>query len=214
MKHIRYSCFSSKYLKPSRLSLHTNGLTSRGHREKKWINKPLFYDLTLDDKGNVTLTLEEKWSGDNDRLVNYNSNAIFNCVGVGQIKLITTCESTKEAWKILQTAYEGTSDVKRSKLSILTTKFEELCMKDDETLVDFYSRLWDIANKSFALGERIPESKLVWKIVRSLPDRFQSKVIVVEESKNLDIMKIDELMGSLGMSSGCTSLLILYTNLN
>ena len=79
---------------------------------------------------------------------------------------------------------------------MLTTRFEELHMKDDETLADFYSRLCDIANESFALGERIPESKLVWKIVRSLPDRFQSKVTAIEESKNLDIMKIDELMRS------------------
>ena len=85
-----------------------------------------------------------RWFGDDDRLAKYNSkalNAIFNGVGADRIKLITTCESTKEAWKILQTAYEGTSDVKRSKLSILTTKFEELCMKDVKTLADFFDRL-------------------------------------------------------------------------
>ena len=70
-------------------------------------------------------------------------------------------------------------------------------MKDDETLADFYSSLCDIANESFALDERIPRSKLVWKIIRFLLDRFQSNVIAIEESKNLDIMKIDELIGSL-----------------
>ena len=59
-----------------------------------------------------------------------------------------------------------------------------------------YSRLCDIANKSFGLGERILESKLVWKIIRSLPDKFQSKVTIIGESKNLYIMKIDKL-GSL-----------------
>ena len=35
------------------------------------------------------------------------------------------------------------------------------------------------------------------KIVRSLPDRFQSNVTAIEEGKNLDITKIDELIGSL-----------------
>ena len=79
---------------------------------------------------------------------------------------------------------------------MLTTRFEELYMKDDETLADFYSRVCDITNDSFSISERIPESKLVWKIVRSLPDRFQSNAIIINESKNLDIMKIDELMGS------------------
>ena len=59
---------------------------------------------TKDDKGNVTLTPEDKWSHDNDRLTNYNFkalNAIFNGVGADQIKLITTYESAKEAWEIL-----------------------------------------------------------------------------------------------------------------
>ena len=78
----------------------------------------------------------------------------------------------KEAWEILQTTYEGTSDVKISKLLMLTTRFEELHMKDDETLANFYSRLYDIAKESFSLDERISESKPVWKLVRSLPDRF------------------------------------------
>ena len=35
------------------------------------------------------------------------------------------------------------------------------------------------------------------KIVRSLPDRIQSKLTTIEESKNLNIVKIDELKESL-----------------
>ena len=96
---------------------------------------------TRNDKGNVNLTPKEKWFGDNDRLENYNSkalNAIFNGVDADQIKLITTCESVKEAWKILQTTYEGTSDIKRSKLLMLATRFKELRMKDDESLTDLF----------------------------------------------------------------------------
>ena len=53
-----------------------------------------------DDEVNVFLTLEVKWSANDDRLVNYNSralNTIFNGVGTDQIKLITTCDSPKEA---------------------------------------------------------------------------------------------------------------------
>ena len=79
---------------------------------------------TKNDEGNVVLKLEVIWSADDDRLANYNSkvlNAIFNDGIISQIKLITTCESVKEAWEILQTTYEGTSDVKRSKLLMLTT---------------------------------------------------------------------------------------------
>ena len=69
------------------------------------------YCTTKDDESSVVLTPEIKWSANDDKLVNYNSkalNVIFNGVSVDHIKLLITCESAKEAWEILQTAYEGT----------------------------------------------------------------------------------------------------------
>ena len=70
-------------------------------------------------------------------------------------------------------------------------------MHDDESLSEFYTKLCDIANESFVLGEKIPETTLVRKIMRSLPDRFSSKVIAIEQAKDLDSMKVEDLMGSL-----------------
>ena len=60
------------------------------------------------------------------------------------------------------------------------------------SLSDFYIKLCDIPNESFALGEKIPETTLARKIMRSLPERFSSKVIVIEEAKDLDSMKVKE----------------------
>ena len=99
-------------------------------------------------------------------------HAIFNGVGEGYIKLISSCVSAKDAWQILQTQFEGTADVKRSRLVMLTTRFENLRMSEKETLTEFYEEFSDIANEYFALGEKFPDSVLVRKIVRSLPDRF------------------------------------------
>ena len=53
-------------------------------------------------------------------------------------------------------------------------------MLDDESLSNFYIKLCDIASESFALGDKIPETTLVRKIIRSLPDKFSSKVIAIE----------------------------------
>jgi hypothetical protein len=96
-----------------------------------------------------------------------------------------------------QTAHEGTSKVRMSKLQLLSTKFENLKMEDDETISEFNNRIRDIANSSFALGERIPEEKLTRKILRLLPKRFNMKVTSIEESQDLRTMKMDELIGSL-----------------
>lgn len=70
-------------------------------------------------------------------------------------------------------------------------------MLKDETIFDFNSKLFDIANEAFALGEKIPEEKLVRKTLRSIPRRFAYKVIAIEEAKDVWSIKLDELMGSL-----------------
>ena len=49
----------------------------------------------------------------------------------------------------------------------------------------------------FNLGEKTEDSKVVRKILRSLPESFRAKVTAIEESKDLDEIKIQELIGSL-----------------
>ena len=47
------------------------------------------------------------------------------------------------------------------------------------------------------MGEKTEDSKVVRKILRSLPESFRAKVTTVEESKDLDEIKVQELIGSL-----------------
>ncbi|MGK4301840.1 hypothetical protein, partial [Klebsiella pneumoniae] len=86
--------------------------------------------------------------------------AIFNGVDVNQFKLIFTCIIAIEVWEILQNTHEGIDDDKRSKLQMLTFRFENLKMFDDELLAKFFAKLSDISNECFVLGEMILESKL------------------------------------------------------
>ena len=106
-------------------------------------------------------------------------------------------KTTKEVWTILETTYEGTKKVKDTKLQMLTTKFEELKMGDDEAFDSFYGKLNEIVIAKINLGEEIEDSKMVRKILRSLPENFRAKVTAIEESKDLDEIKIQELIGSL-----------------
>jgi hypothetical protein len=48
-----------------------------------------------------------------------------------------------------------------------------------------------------SLGKPISDVKLIRKILRSLLERFKIKVTTIEESKDLEEMKIEELVGSL-----------------
>ena len=93
--------------------------------------------------------------------------------------------------------YEGTKKVKDIKLQMLTTLFEELKMSEDESFDFFYSKLNEVVIGNFNLGEKTEDSKIVRKILRSLLESFHAKVTAIEESKDLDDIKVQELIGSL-----------------
>ena len=82
---------------------------------------------------------------------------------------------------------------------MLATKFEHIRMHENQTFSSFYSELSDIVNSSFNLREPIPNSKVVRKILRSLQERFRLKVTTTEESKDIDSMRVDELVDSIQM---------------
>ena len=107
-----------------------------------------------------------------------------------EFKKISLTETAKEVWTILQITYEGTKAVKDSKLQRLTTSFEEIKMEEDESFDKLYSKLKDIVNSAFNLGETIPEPKIVRKMLRSLPERFHAKITAIEESKDIDQVSV------------------------
>ncbi|KAG2667762.1 hypothetical protein I3760_15G130800 [Carya illinoinensis] len=142
----------------------------------------------------------DDWTKEEITNCNWNSkglNAIFMAVSPEEFKRISMCEIAKEAWDILEVTHEGTKIVKNSKLQLLTSKFEEIKMLEEESFDDFYSKLNDIVNSRFNLGEKVEDSRVVRKILRSLPERFRPKVTAIEESKDLDAIKVEELVGSL-----------------
>ena len=97
----------------------------------------------------------------------------------------------------METTYEGTKKVKDTKLQMLTTRFEELKMSEDKSFDSFYGKLNEVVIGKFNLGEKTEDSKIVRKILRSLPESFRVKVTTIEESKDLDNIKVQELIGSL-----------------
>ena len=83
------------------------------------------------------------------------------------------------------------------KLQRLTISFEEIRMEEDETFDEFYAKLKGIVNSAFNFGESIAESKIVRKILRSLPERFHAKITAIEEVKDIDQIPLTELVGKL-----------------
>ena len=84
------------------------------------------------------------WDEAKIKAANFNCkalNALFSAVTNKEFKKISSIETAKVAWTILQTTYEGTKAIKDSKLQRLTTSFEEIKMEEDESFDEFYAKL-------------------------------------------------------------------------
>ena len=82
------------------------------------------------------------WDNAKIKAANFNSralNALFSAVINEKFKKISSTETAKEAWTILQTAYKGTKAVKDSKLQRLTTSFKRLSWRSISHSMSFMS---------------------------------------------------------------------------
>ncbi|XP_073120958.1 uncharacterized protein [Henckelia pumila] len=153
-----------------------------------------------DGEGDFLLKPETEWNADETAASNMNNkalNAIFTSLDSNMFSLVTNCVCAKQAWEKLQMHCEGSDSVRRTKRRILTTQFENLRMEESETIDDYERRLRKIENEAIDLGDAISNEHLVSKVLRSLSERFQMKICVIDESKDTSILGFDELMSSL-----------------
>ncbi|XP_075663086.1 uncharacterized protein LOC142632596 [Castanea sativa] len=135
------------------------------------------------ENGYVRPTIaKSKWDKVALTLANANSKAIkaiFCGVSTDKFHKISHVKTAKEAWTILETTYE------------------EHKMSDDESFDSFYGNLNEIVISKLNLSEKIEDVKVVRKILRSLPESYRVKVTAIERRKDLDEIKMQELIGSL-----------------
>jgi hypothetical protein len=110
---------------------------------------------------------------------------------------IVSATSSKMAWDILETCYQGVSKVKTVKLQNLRRGFENLKMKDNESVDTFMTQVMSVVNQLRQYGDDIENKRVIEKVLRSLPKKFEPVVVPIEEFKDLSLMQIDELTGSL-----------------
>ena len=100
-------------------------------------------------------------------------------------------------WDRLQVIYEGTSEVRETNANMLVSEYESFKMKNDASISNMYARLTILTNGLKSLGKSYTEYEIVKKILRSLTSVWHTKANVIEESRNLSNITIDELIGSL-----------------
>lgn len=128
----------------------------------------------------------------------YKANKLLVCgIGLDKYNQISACESANKIWDLLKIMHEGISQVKESKVTCLPFNIEHSPSRESETVQEMHTRFTSITNVLHCLGEVIPPSKQVRKILGFLPKSWKSKVNAIFEARNLKTITIDKLIGKL-----------------
>ncbi|CAA7045432.1 unnamed protein product [Microthlaspi erraticum] len=112
-------------------------------------------------------------------------------------KKVAGAKTAKEAWEKLRTSYKGAEQVKKVRLQTLRGEFEALQMKEGELVSDYFSRVLTVTNNLKRNGEKLDDVRIMEKVLRSLYPKFEHIVTVIEDTKDLEAMTIEQLLGSL-----------------
>ena len=94
---------------------------------------------------------------------------------------VMQCKYSKQAWDKLKIIYDGESKVKESKLQMNKGQFESLKMKEVKNIGEYLLRVDEVVNAIRGLGGKLKEKKVVSKVLRTLPMRYDPKVSTLEE---------------------------------
>ncbi|MQL97843.1 hypothetical protein Taro_030545 [Colocasia esculenta] len=123
--------------------------------------------------GPYTLPEDEgKWTKDNIKKsqINFSAMNIMQCaIHPDEYSHVSMCISVKDMWDKLKLIYEGTSEVKETKVNILLHEYEMFKMSPVESIFDMFARLSKITNGLKTLGKNYTDIEIVRKILRSLP---------------------------------------------
>ncbi|XP_010556066.1 PREDICTED: uncharacterized protein LOC104825438 [Tarenaya hassleriana] len=148
--------------------------------------------------GVETLKPNEQWTVNEKKVSTLNSKAlsiIFNTVDSDEFKQIQACKTAKEAWDTLELIHEGTSSVKTKRRDIVKHQFDKLEMDEDESVKEFCGKLSALANEAATLGKQYKDSKLVNKLIMSLPEKYIPQIAAFQMVHNTDNVSFKETIG-------------------
>jgi hypothetical protein len=95
----------------------------------------------------------------------------------------------------LEVVYEGYNKVREAKIHTYRTQFENMKMKEEDNIVEYFHRVDEVVNSIRAPGEELTDKPIVQNILRSLPMRYDAKISKIEDRHDLDTLTIDQLYG-------------------
>ncbi|MQL96691.1 hypothetical protein Taro_029373 [Colocasia esculenta] len=198
-------------------------MAAQGHSEGQSVNRPPLFDgvdytywktrmeyflqgldyhiWSIVEEGDLLVTNErDKWTEDDKKKISLNCKAqsILCCAfSKKEFNRISACKSAMEMWEKLRITYEGTDNVKETRIDILVTQYERFQMQPGESITQMFSIFTDTINGLASLGMTYEIGDMVRKILRYLPSSWTPKVTAIEEANDLKRMSLEKLVESL-----------------
>ena len=109
---------------------------------------------------------------------------------------IMSLKTAKEIWDYLKAEYEGDERIRGMKVLNLIRDFE-LQKMESELVKEYSDRLFSIANKVRLLCYVLNDSRIVEKLLVTVPEKFEATITTVENTKDLSKISLIELLNAL-----------------
>lgn len=123
--------------------------------------------------------------------------SLFAAVSPEIFTRIMIMKSAFEIWNFLKNEYEGDERIKGMQVLNLVREFEMQKMKESETIKEYADKLLSIVNKVRLLGSEFSDSRIVQKMLVTIPERFEATIISLENAKDLSKISLAELLNAL-----------------
>ena len=106
-------------------------------------------------------------------------------------------KSAKENWESLKILHVGADHLIQSRIQFLRREFENLSMRKDEKVSDYSLRFTKVISELRHLGENLDEKDVVFKLLKSLQQKFDTLTLSLEHIGTIKPMTVKEVLGSL-----------------
>ncbi|KAK3420798.1 hypothetical protein EUGRSUZ_G00256 [Eucalyptus grandis] len=117
-------------------------------------------------------------------------SCLYAVVSPTNFTRIMGCDSAKAIWDFLKDEYEGDKKIRGMNVLNLLREFERQQMKDSESVKEYSDKLVGIAEKIKVLGTDLKDERLVYKILVSLPEKFEATIVSLENTRHLPDIKL------------------------
>ncbi|CAJ2637049.1 unnamed protein product [Trifolium pratense] len=106
-------------------------------------------------------------------------------------------KTAREIWNYLKEEYAGDDQIRNMQVLNLIREFELQRMKESETIKEYSDKLLAIVNKVRLLGIEFADSRIVQKILVTVPEKYESTITTLENTKDLSNITLAEVLHAL-----------------